>query len=377
MADNLLTVEFLARANRSGGDAVLKVLKGWVDRYLSDPEVVLLLILLVGGFFVLKYFGHILTPIFISIVIAMLLQSWMNRLEKYKCPHALAFWGIYLAFVTIFFAALLILLPLLWRQCANLVSEMPLLVQNGRAALMSFMQSKQNYISERYLETIFSSFLAESQNWGRQAITLSLSSIPGVITGVVYLVLVPLLVFFFLKDRKRIVLWLKGFLPERRGFMRKVWREMNVQVGNYFRGKITEILIVGIFTYMVFLFFNLRYQVLLACLVGLSVVIPFVGVIISTIPVLLIGYFQWGFAGGLTGEFALMTYSYVFVQLVDGSILVPLLFSEAVNLHPIAIIIAILFFGSIWGFWGVFFAIPLATLVKALMNAWPQHYKTH
>ena len=47
------------------------------------------------------------------------------------------------------------------------------------------------------------------------------------------------------------------------------------------------------------------------------------------------------------------------------------LFSEAVNLHPIAIILAVLFFGGIWGLWGVFFAIPLATLVKALINAWP------
>src|SRR5581483_9326366 len=91
----------------------------------------------------------------------------------------------------------------------------------------------------------------------------------------------------------------------------------------------------------------------------------------------LVGYFQWGFAGGLTGEFALMIYSYTFVQLVDGSILVPLLFSNAVNLHPIAIIIAILFFGSLWGFWGVFFAIPLATLVKALINAWPTDQQHH
>ena len=51
--------------------------------------------------------------------------------------------------------------------------------------------------------------------------------------------------------------------------------------------------------------------------------------------------------------------------------LVPLLFSEAVNLHPVAIILAVLFFGGIWGLWGVFFAIPLATLIKAIINAWP------
>jgi len=51
---------------------------------------------------------------------------------------------------------------------------------------------------------------------------------------------------------------------------------------------------------------------------------------------------------------------------------VPLLFSEAVNLHPVAIIVAVLFFGGLWGFWGVFFAIPLATLLKAIYSAWHQ-----
>ncbi|EDN67782.1 Protein of unknown function, UPF0118 [Beggiatoa sp. PS] len=63
---------------------------------------------------------------------------------------------------------------------------------------------------------------------------------------------------------------------------------------------------------------------------------------------------------------------YLAIQALDGNVLVPLLFSEAVNLHPVAIIVAILVFGGFWGFWGVFFAIPLATLVKALLSAWPR-----
>ncbi|MBS5278124.1 MAG: AI-2E family transporter, partial [Haemophilus parainfluenzae] len=58
-------------------------------------------------------------------------------------------------------------------------------------------------------------------------------------------------------------------------------------------------------------------------------------------------------------------------QLLDGNLLVPYLFSEVVNLHPLVIIISVLIFGGLWGFWGVFFAIPLATLVKAEINALP------
>jgi len=63
--------------------------------------------------------------------------------------------------------------------------------------------------------------------------------------------------------------------------------------------------------------------------------------------------------------------AYAIIHALDGNLLVPLLFSEVVNLHPVAIILAILVFGGLWGFWGVFFAIPLATVVKAVINAWP------
>lgn len=65
--------------------------------------------------------------------------------------------------------------------------------------------------------------------------------------------------------------------------------------------------------------------------------------------------------------------AYGIIQALDGNVLVPFLFSEVVNLHPVAIIVAVLFFGGLWGLWGVFFAIPLATLIKALLSAWPRH----
>ena len=76
----------------------------------------------------------------------------------------------------------------------------------------------------------------------------------------------------------------------------------------------------------------------------------------------LIGLFQWG----LGNEFMVLMIVYAVIQALDGNVLVPILFSEAVNLHPVAIIAAVLIFGGLWGFWGVFFAIPLATLFKAI-----------
>jgi putative permease len=105
---------------------------------------------------------------------------------------------------------------------------------------------------------------------------------------------------------------------------------------------------------------------LLGLLVGLSVLVPYIGATVATFPVALIAFYQWGWGS----EFMYVIISYAIIQLLDGNLLVPLLLSEVVNLHPVAIIVAVLVFGGLWGFWGVFFAIPLATLVQAVLRAW-------
>jgi putative permease len=153
--------------------------------------------------------------------------------------------------------------------------------------------------------------------------------------------------------------------------MNKIGAEMSIQMANYVRGKASEILITGIVTYVLFKGFGMNYAALLAFCVGLSVIVPYIGVAIVSVPILLISYFQWG----LSQEFFYVMLGHTIIQVLDGMVLVPLLFSEAVNLHPVVIITAVLFFGGLWGLWGVFFAIPLATLVKSIMNSWPQKHR--
>ena len=62
---------------------------------------------------------------------------------------------------------------------------------------------------------------------------------------------------------------------------------------------------------------------------------------------------------------------YLLLQALDGNLLVPILFSDAVKLHPVVIMLAVFIFGGRFGFWGAFFSIPLATFIKAVWNSWP------
>jgi len=189
--------------------------------------------------------------------------------------------------------------------------------------------------------------------------------LPSLLALLGYSVLVPLLVFFLLKDKEVLMASIDRLLPNKRPVMLQVWHEMNEQIANYVRGKVIQILIVTLMTTIVFQFMGLKYSILLGLLVGISVIIPYVGLVLATIPVILVAYFQWGFSS----DFVWLLVVYFVVQAIDGSIVVPILFSEAVKLHPIVIITSVLLFGGLWGFWGIFFAIPLRLGMIGVMLA--------
>ncbi len=176
-----------------------------------------------------------------------------------------------------------------------------------------------------------------------------------------------MLVFFLLKDKDQILYWFTRFLPQDSDLSSQVWRDVDSKMAKYIRGKMLEIVIVGVATFIPLAAMGMNYAATLSLFVGLSVIIPYVGAVAVTIPVAMIAWFQWG-AGP---DFVYVMIAYLVVQFLDGNVLVPLLYSEVVNMHPAAIIIAVLVFGGLWGVWGVFFAIPLATLVQAVINAWP------
>lgn len=205
---------------------------------------------------------------------------------------------------------------------------------------------------------------------GDSVVKFSLASLIGLLTLAIYLILVPLMLFFLLKDKEQMLNAVRRVLPRNRGLAGQVWVEMNQQITNYIRGKVLEMVIVGIATYLVFFIMGMNYALLLAVLVGFSVLIPYIGAVIVTIPVVLVALFQWG----IGADFWTLFVAYLVVQGLDGNLLVPVLFSEAVNLHPLVIILSVIIFGGMWGFWGVFFAIPLATLVKAVIHAWPEEF---
>jgi putative permease len=339
----------------------------WFKKYLSDSQAIYLALLLAGGLAVVIFFGATLLPVFAAIVIAYLLDDLIDFMRRRGAPRMQAVIFVYLVFVALLMFVFFGLVPLLLGQVTAFFQELPNMISKGQEALMN-LPSHYPFITEEQIGQIIATVRKELTDAGRHIVSLSLSSLAGLITIIVYLVLLPLLVFFFLKDKELILSWVRGYMPAERTLMARLWRNLDEQIGNYVRGKIWEILIVAIVTSVTFLVLGLNYAILLGALVGLSVIVPYIGAIVVTVPVILIAFFQWGWGS----EFLYVAIAYGIIQTLDGAVLVPLLFSEAVNLHPIAIIVAVLFFGGLWGIWGVFFAIPLATLIQVIIMVWPR-----
>ena len=338
----------------------------WYKRKFSDPDAAMLLILILISSALLLLWGDMLMPVIVAAVIAYLLDWPVTQLNRVGLGRSPAVGLVLLCFILIMVLLAIGLVPVVTKQSVSLAQELPTIWQNAQSWLLTLPDKYPEYVQFSHIYEMMEGANQRLVDFGEQALSASIGSITSVAALLIYFILVPLMVFFMLKDKQYFTASISRILPKERRLIAQVGNEMNVQIANYIRGKVIEIIIVGAVSCVTFAIMDLRYALLLGVLVGLSVLIPYIGAAVVTIPVGVVAMFQWG----ISPEFWYLMVAYGIIQALDGNLLVPILFSEAVSLHPLHIIIAVLFFGGLWGFWGVFFAIPLATLVKAVVTAW-------
>jgi putative permease len=347
----------------------LQFLKEIIKRFLPNSQAVALALTLIISFVLIYYLADLLMPVFVSIVLAYLLEGLVNEIEKLKVSRLIAVYIVFLSFMIGLGFLLFFLLPVVSEQAVELLEQIPNIINQAQHEIMRLPKVYPQFFSENKIQQMMTAAQKELISYAQDLLSFSAASVVGLVSVMIYLFLVPMMVFFFLKDKEILLSWFIQFLPRDRHLTVYVWEEIDQQIDNYVHGKFAEVFILWFISFATFAALNLNYAMLLAVLMGLQVIIPYIGATLVTFPVLGVAYFQWGLRGD---DFMYVIIAYSIIQTLDGVFLVPLLFSEAVNLHAVAIIIAILFFGGLWGFWGVFLAIPLATVVKAVLSAWPR-----
>jgi len=319
----------------------MEFINDWFRRHIADKQLVILIVVMISMTLAIFLVGDIMAPVIAAVV--------------------------FLGALALFLALVLILLPIMFREGAALIQQIPSMMSSARRILAQLPEQYPELVTVQQVERLSSSITSEVLQLGQAVLSYSFTSAITAFTFLVYAVLVPFMVFFMVRDKDVILRWILAFLPEERPLTNQVWREIDRYIDAYIQGKVWEIMIVGLVTYVTFVALGLDYALLLATVTGLSVLIPYIGAFGVSVPVAFVAFYQFGF----TIDFGYVIGAYIVIQLLDGNVLVPLLFSEAVSLHPVAIIVAILFFGGLWGFWGIFFAIPLATAFSAVISAWP------
>jgi putative permease len=345
---------------------MIDLVRRWLARHFSDPERVILGLMVLVGIGLVYFVGSLLTPVFVSIIIAYLLDDLVEFCLRLRLPRLVAVIIVFLGFIIGMIVIILWLLPLTFKQISQLIQQLPMMLTTAQRELAQLPTAYPDLISENQVRQINEILNDSISSLGRQVLSFSLASVMGLFYLVVYLILVPLMVFFLLKDKLSILAWFRRFMPGNMDLTQTVWQEANLQVSNYIRGKGLEIIIVWVVSYIAFQILGLQFALVISMFVGLSVIIPYFGVTVIGFVMALAAFVQWGWGSQFIWAIAI----YAIIQILDGNLLAPLLLSGVVHLHPVAIVAAILLFGGLWGVWGLFFAIPLATLINAVLKAW-------
>ncbi len=337
------------------------------NKLFSNEESLIFSLLILAFLLVLYFFGGLLTPFIISLIFAYLLIGLTKNLIKYGLTELVSLIISYVIFLLSGIGFLVWLIPLIFQQTQAFFIEVPVWLNNFRSFIENLVQSNQELVSSDQISSFFTEFIGRLSSISQGVLDASISGIQDTLVFSIYLIMIPVLVFFFLFDKERIVRGFLMLLPKKRAMLSEVWIEMDDQLSNYVWGKGVEILIVGFVAAVIFGIMGLNYTALLSIIVGVSVLIPYVGAFLATIPVVVVAFLQFGIGFDLYMIVGL----YLLLQALDGYLLVPILFSDAVKLHPVVIMLAVFVFGGIFGFWGAFFSIPLATFIKAVWNSWP------
>lgn len=347
---------------------MLEKINRWLLQVFSSSDVNKLLLVLAAVCAVLWLFIGELAPLLGAVLIAYVLEGAVEKLiRRWHFSRTMA---VTIVIVAAIFSALAAAyaLPAFLLQLRELGDQLPQTMGSLEGAVQ-----KLNEILPDDLALDKSAITEQGSALAAGMVTYVLNNLfsyAGNIASLfVYAVLLPLLVFFLLRDKTLLVEALCRFIPKSPIFA-ELWQRVDVQLGSYIRGKIIEAVLVWAATWIVFQLLRVEYALALTIMVGLSVFVPFVGAVAVTFPVVLFGYLQFGWSS----EFAWMMIAYTVIQTIDAQVLVPLLFSSVINIHPVAVFCALIFFGNLWGVWGVFFAIPLAAVIKSILLSILHHH---
>jgi putative permease len=327
----------------------------------ASNRILLILVVAAALFTAGHALRHTASCFLLSFVIAYLLDPLVAQVERRKISRLNGIFAVYLVlsiFTVFFFSYFVPFLILRWQA---LIPSIPLYLQKAKALGIELEGKFQPLYGAEEWSWAFDRTVEGLERFFANLGPGVYSAAASMIFNLFNLVLSPILVFFMLFYKTQIKETLTGWLPRRRrAVLLEIGNEVNESIGGYLKGQLIVSFIVAVLSSIALFFLDVDYALFNGIFAGLASVLPFIGVIIATIPALFFAYLK--FQSGLVLVKVIVAFAAIYF--LEGYLVKPLVFKRSMDLNPLLTIIMVMALGELFGFWGILLAIPVAAAAK-------------
>ncbi len=307
-------------------------------------------------------FPRVATPLLICYILTLIMNPILLLIERLGINRAAssALAVILLLFLTIY--PIVKVTPLIVSEINNLEVYIPKVESFLKLSYANF----QNFVEGRTGYRLSSDYLLQTINFMKDQISSFVLVLPKFLGSALELFfIVPLFLFFALKDMKQLRGRVTSLLPNK--YFEKLYHlsfQFNRQIGDYILAKVIEASILGLIIFTGLFFLDIRFSLILGLLAAVTNIIPYLGPLFGAVPALIFIAAEYGMGTHFGGAFIL----YMVANVIDIAIVFPLLVSKIVDLHPVLVVASVILGSQVLGITGMIISIPLAAAVKLLIN---------
>lgn len=317
-------------------------------------------------YILIKYkvvFGTIFKPFFYAIIFAYLLDPIVDVIEGKKIKRVYAVILVYLILICFIIFFSFVIAPRLFKDIKVLVESIPRYTAQFQHMIKGFQESYMNSNLPQGLKEIIDNNLLSLQDWIVNGLQTAMDGVLEAFSKFIYFILVPVIVFYLLKDASYFKKQIMLLLPRKhRNKAVLLFRDIDNVFGRYIRGQIIVAIFVGVMITTALTVLKIKYAVFLGLFSGLVNIIPYFGPIIGLIPTVMFALFDSPakalYAAG----------AFIIIQQIESGILTPRIIGHSVGVHPVYVILSLVIGGKFFGIGGMIIAVPILAAIKLTMS---------
>jgi predicted PurR-regulated permease PerM len=322
-----------------------------------SPSIIIFTFLFIAGIWLAIQIKAIIFMAFIAYIISVGLNKGIDRLEnKLKTPRIVGVLIVYLLFIALLSLFIAFIFPPLIKELSILLTslQLPTVFQNE---LKDF-------------EVNFGSIKGLLDTFGT-SITTAFTIISSTFSGAFVVITTMIISLYLSLERPNLINGLAGFFSKNKvEEIKEFLHELDNQLGNWIRGIVILMLILGSMTFLGLIAFKVPYALPLAMISGLSEIVPNIGPIVAAIPAIAIAFFAFGWPGAIA-----IAILYLVIQQLENNLIVPKVMKTNVNINPLVSILGILIGAKLFGVVGALLAVPIFIVFRTFFITWKKYVK--